>query len=139
MQKLCKFSLLEQGASLIELVLAVIIVGFIVFIIISLPNSINLVGKSHYVSLAKDIASQNMESIRAKTYANLADGASPISDSRLADLPSASGTITISACPSSICKNGEQTKEVDIEVNWLEGSVNKKALLSTFVSEGGLK
>lgn len=129
----------KNGFSVIELLLIVLLTGFIVIILADLPSSLGLIGGSHYSSLAKDIASSVMENIRSQTYDNLANGVAQISDIRLSSVPSGSGTTTVTDCPNSICKSGEQIKQVTVQINWTEGKNSKNIKLTTFVANGGLK
>jgi prepilin-type N-terminal cleavage/methylation domain-containing protein len=129
----------QSGFSLVELILVVMVVGFIVVLFINLPNSIGLIGKSHNLSLAKDIARQEIEDVRSQSYDNLADGTVALSDARLSSLNSGSAQEIISDCPVSICPNNEQLKQVLIEVDWKETGISKNIRITTFVAKNGLK
>lgn len=141
MKILSKLLKSEDGFSIIEILLVVLVVGFIVILITNLPSSIKLIGDSHYSSVANSIASQEIESIRSQTYDNLAnETATPFSDSRISSLPSGQGLVTISDCPVTLCTNSEQAKEVSVTVSWIEKPINAKSVtLTTIVAEGGLK
>lgn len=130
----------EAGFSLLEILLAVVIIGFIVLTIANIPSSLQLIGKSHYSSLARDIVSQEVEAVRSQGYDSLANGSTTFTDNRLFSLPSGLGTVTVSDCSASICTTGEQTKQVKVTVSWVENQVGTKNVsVTTLVSEGGLK
>ncbi|MBI3486393.1 prepilin-type N-terminal cleavage/methylation domain-containing protein [Candidatus Daviesbacteria bacterium] len=132
----------EKGFSIIEILLVVMIVGFITSLVLLLPSSIGLVGDSKSTALAKDIASRQMESLRAKGYDNLLGLRGPatnISDSRVSQLQSGSATFTISDCPIDICTNNEQIVKAIVAVNWKEKNQTKTVSLSTLIAKGGLQ
>lgn len=128
----------DRGFSLIELLVIVVIVGFIALVLFNIPNSIRLIGVSRSSSVALDIAQKAVEDLRSITYDNLVNGSTNITDSRLTSLPGSSGTILIEDCPLIICSSGELTKKATITVNWRDQAVTKKIDLTTFISEGGL-
>ncbi len=127
----------NKGFSLIEILLVLLIIGFVVMLIFNLPPSINLIGSSRYNSLAKDIASKKIEDLRARGYENLASGA--FSDNGLNSLPSGFGEVVVEDCPVSICTNTEEVKQVTVKVKWLEGSEEETVELLTMIGEGGIK
>lgn len=129
----------QTGFSLVEILLVITIVGFIALLVSNLPYSIRLNSASNHQSIAKLIVAKQVEDLRAKTYANLANGTSAISDSRLSTLPQASGSIIISDCPIAICANGEHLKQVSVTVSWHENTYTQSAQLDTFIGEGGLQ
>ena len=129
----------QRGFSLIELVFVVLIAGFIVLLVSNLPNSIGLIGQGKFASIAKDIASQEIEDARSQGYDNLADGTIQVSDYRLSSLPSGQVSRDVSDCPSSVCKNGELMKQVTATVNWQDSGKPKSVQITTLISKGGLK
>lgn len=129
----------NRGFTLIEAVLIIAIIGLMALLITNLPSSINLNSNSNYQSLAKQIASKQLEDLRLQTYQNLANGQQPIIDTRLNSLPKGSGTIIIADCPAQICTNGEQLKEVTVTINWFEKTSTTSAAFTTMIGEGGLK
>lgn len=130
----------EAGFSLLEILLAVVIIGFIVLTIANIPSSLQLIGKSRYSSLARDIVSQEIETVRAQGYASLANGTASFTDNRLFSLPNGAGQVVVADCPLTICKSGEQTKQVSVSVTWLENkSGTKNVSVTTLISDGGLK
>lgn len=128
----------EQGISLIESLLVVAIVGSIVLLLSSVPNSLMLLSKSRHLSLAREIAAKQIEDKRALSYINLANDNSPVSDSRLAQLPFGSGTVVVEDCDVSLCANGENIKQVTTTVNWKDNNKDQTISVKTMISEGGI-
>ncbi len=123
---------------MIESLLVVVILGSIVFLISSLPNSFMLVGKSKNVSLAREIAIKQIEDKRTINYSNLVNDSSGISDSRLGLLPNGSGTVTVEDCNPVVCTNGEHIKQVTVIVNWKDNNKPQNVTLKTMIGEGGI-
>lgn len=128
----------QKGTSLVEIILVIAIIGFIAMLIVNLPAAINLIGKSGHQSLAKEIASQKIEDLRALGYEGITLGTSQINDSRLASLPAGSGTIVVEEC-LDICTNNELTKKVEVKLAWQESGQAQSLQMSTLISEGGLR
>ncbi|MDO8573522.1 MAG: hypothetical protein Q7R77_02100 [Candidatus Daviesbacteria bacterium] len=128
----------QKGVSLIESLLVVVVLGSVVFLIASIPNSLMLVGKSRHVSLAREIAVKQIEDKRNISYGNLVNDNSPINDSRLSLLPDGSGTVAVLDCDPVICTNGESIKQIKITVNWKENSKVQTVNLQTMIGEGGI-
>lgn len=128
----------ERGVSLIESLLVVVVLGSIVFLISSIPNSLMLVGKSRHVSLAREIAVKQIEDKRNISYVNLVNDNSPISDSRLSLLPEGLGSVVVSDCDPVICTNGESIKQVKVTVNWKDNNKTQSVNLQTMIGEGGI-
>ncbi len=125
----------KKGVSMIELVLVFAIAGALVFLVGSLPNSIKLIASSQKVSIAREIASKQIEEKRQLKYANLPYGEQAFTDSRL---PGSSGIVLVEDCNPSICSLGELAKEVTVTVSWDENGQNRKIELKTIISENGL-
>ncbi len=128
---------MEKGVSLIESLLVVVVIGSLVFLIANIPNALMLIGKSRYVSLAREIAVKQIEDKRTINYVNLVNDNSPILDTRLSLLPEGSGTVEVEDCPPSICTNGEHIKQVTVKVNW-QGNKPQTIILKTMIGEGGI-
>jgi prepilin-type N-terminal cleavage/methylation domain-containing protein len=130
---------MQKGFSLIELLLAIVIIGFIGLLIANLPNSINLITRGKQSSIAKDIGSQIVEDARASGYDNLANGTTTVSDYRLSSLTGGSASREVDDCPASICKKGEQIKQVIATISWQAGTAQERVNVTTLVSKGGLR
>ena len=132
----------EKGISLAETLLIILSIGFIVILLASLPNSMGLISKSRHVSLAREIASKQIEDKRSVSYANLVKDTvqiTPSVDSRISLLPSGAGTIVVDDCNiQNICTNGEHIKQVNVTVTWKENLKNQSITLKTLIGEGGL-
>src|SRR3989344_6359190 len=112
----------EKGFSLIEVLLILMILGFIVSLINLAPSAIGLVGTSKYESLAKEIVQKKIEDLRSLGFSNICDPTSApctdnITDSRLSKLPRSTGQVLVEVCPSEICLNGEEIKKLTITVS----------------------
>ncbi|MBI4038189.1 hypothetical protein HY387_00850 [Candidatus Daviesbacteria bacterium] len=128
----------SRGVSLIEILLVTVLVGFLVLLIGNLPNSINLIGKANHQSLAREIATKQIEDKRAISFVNLANGETVITDSRINLLPSGSGSVLVEDCNPLICTQGENTKQITVKVSWKNEGKNQEISLKTLISEGGL-
>lgn len=128
----------QRGVSLVETILVVLAIGFIVILMANLPNALGLVTKARHISLAKEIAAKQIEDKRAISYINLANGTSPISDSRLSLLPLGAGIMEVVDCNPTICTNAEPIKHVKVTVSWKDNLKEQNISLETFIGEGGL-
>lgn len=129
----------KKGMSLIELLLVVLIVGFLVLLIGNLPSSLGLIGISKHKAIALEIISRQIESSRSSGYEILTIGTTNIIDSRLSNLPSGSGQKIVEGCLPPICQNSEPIKKVTVRVTWVDSSKNQSVEAVTFIGEGGLK
>lgn len=127
-----------RGASLIESLLVVVMLGIIVVLMANLPNAFTLMSKSRHLSLAREIAAKQIEDKRGISYINLVNGTTNISDSSLSLLSNGSGTITVEDCNASICTNSEHIKKITVTLNWKDNNKNQTVSLNTFIGEGGL-
>lgn len=128
----------ERGVSLIEALLVIVIVGTLVFLLANLPNALGLISKSKHLSLAREIATKQIEDKRTINYSNLVNDNSAIVDSRLNLLPQGAGTMEVKDCDPLICKSGEKIKQIVVEVSWKDNNKNQKVTLSTMIGEGGI-
>ncbi|MFH0937172.1 MAG: hypothetical protein V1808_02680 [Candidatus Daviesbacteria bacterium] len=134
----------ERGVSLIELLLVIAAVVFLVMLIGSLPSSVSSINKSRHSSLARDIASKKIDSLRKQGFSFLDLTTSlegdPFSDPSLTSLPQGSAVYQVLDCPDTICTSSpkEQAKEVKVKVSWNESGDNKKVELTTIVASGGI-
>ncbi len=131
----------QKGVSLIEPILVIVILGMIILLMANLPNAMGLINKSKHLSLAREIASKQVEDKRETNYGNLvSDPDQPIDivDSRFSLLPNGSGTVKIEDCSAEICTNLEHVKQITVTVSWKENNKDQLVTLKTFVAEGGL-
>lgn len=132
----------ELGVSLIESILIIAFAGIIVILLTNLPNAVGLINKSNHISLAREIASKQIEDKRSLSYANLTTDNSAIEDSRISLLPQGAGTVVIELCDSQtypqFCPNGEHIKIVTVTINWRDNNKPQSVSLNTFIGEGGI-
>lgn len=128
----------QEGASLIELMLVTVMVGFMVVLIAGIPNSMVLIGKSQHLSVAKEVATKQLSAERALAYSNLNNGSTLIRDSRLSLLPSSSGSITVEDCNPAVCTNAEPVKLVTVLITWRDNAKDQSYQLQTMIASGGL-
>lgn len=128
----------QKGFSLAELVIMILLLGVMVFLLANIPNALNLVSKSKHISLAREIASKQIEDKRSLSYGSLVNDSSPISDPRMSLLPLSSGTVDVDDCDAQICTNDEHIKQVTVTINWKDNNKNQTVVLKTLIGEGGL-
>lgn len=132
----------ESGISLIESLLIIVFAGIIVILLANLPNAMNLITKSNHLSLAREIASKQIEDKRSLSYANLTIDNQAVDDSRISLLPSGSGTVVVELCESEtypqFCPNDEHIKIVSVTLNWKDNNKDQTVSLNTFIGEGGI-
>lgn len=127
-----------KGLSLIEIILAVMAVGFLILLVANLPPSINAIAKSRRLSLAGNIATKQTDLLRKRGYASLVNGSTTFIDPDLSKLPGGSGSYEVAECPGTVCTQGEKLKQIKVLVHWQEGSQLFNAQISTLVAEGGV-
>lgn len=135
----------QKGFSLVELLLVIVLIGTSVFLLGSMPNAIGLITKSNHLSLAREIATKQLEDKRALSYINLVPGTVDLTDNsepRIALLPDGSGTVTVSDCDPLVdvayCPNSEHIKIVTVTINWKNNNKAQTINLNTFIAEGGI-
>lgn len=128
----------NKGFSLIELLLVVVTISTIVFLLANLPNAFLLINKSKHLSLAKEIASKQIEDKRTINFANLINDTTDINDNRINQLPSGAGTTIVADCSPDICTNGENMKQVTVTISWKDNQKIQTVTLNTFIGEGGI-
>ncbi len=128
----------QQGTSLTELLLVIVVLGSIVFLLGNLPSAVGLMNKSKHLSQAREVASKQIEDKRATSYTSLVNNQAAITDSRLTLLPQGAGTITVEDCNPQVCTNAEHTKQITSQVSWRDNNKLQTVTLKTLISEGGL-
>lgn len=132
------------GTSAVEMILVIVIAGFLILLMVNLPYSLGLVGNSSRKSTANEIISKKIEDLRLLGYDNICNPSpdactDSITDSRLSLLPGGAGEAVIEECPLSVCTNGEAIKKVKITVNWIESGKTMSVEANTLITQGGLK
>lgn len=131
----------QIGVSLVESILVIVIFGMIILLMANLPNAMGLITKSKHLSLAREIATKQIEDKKATNYSNLVPDTTAItssSDSRIGLLPSGAGQVKVEDCDASICTNSEDIKQVTVTVNWKDGGKQQSVSIKTFIGKGGL-
>lgn len=133
------FQILSQkGFNLAEVLIVVVIIGFLGVLISVIPNSLTLMGKSNHLSVAREIVNKQIEEKRSTTFESLTNGEMLVTDSRISALPSGSGKIVTQDCPVSICTNGEVVKQITVTIDWKESGKPQQLSTVTLISSGGL-
>jgi len=128
----------QKGVSLIESLLIIVFAGIIVLLLTNIPNALGLINKSSHLSLAKEIATKQIEDKRTISFANLANDNSPVVDSRIGLLPGGSGTVVVEDCDQQICTNSEHIKKITVVITWKDNNKTQTINIKTFIGEGGL-
>lgn len=129
---------MEKGVSLIESLLVVVVIGTLVFLLANIPNALSLVGKSRHLSLAREIATKQIEDKRNISYINLVNDSSPINDTRIGLLPQGTGLVAVEDCNPMVCTSGEHIKLVTVTVNWQDNNKAQNLTFKTMVGDGGI-
>lgn len=122
----------QKGSTIIEILISLFIFGIVLVIYSAASNTLLLNKGAKNQQLAFRIASNQMETLRATSYASL-PGSGPLSDPLLSSLPS--GTASLQASDYN-----EDVKEFTVIVSWREvGNSNTRTVtLTTLITEGGL-
>lgn len=128
----------NKGFSLIEVLVALFILGAIGLVIANIPQVLTLVKASQSESKVREVVAKKIEDIRLAGYANLANGTVEINDSKLASLNNLEGVVLTEDCPAELCPNGELVKKITITITWDENSQPKGYSITTLVAKGGL-
>lgn len=132
----------QSGFSLIEIVLIIMIVGFILLLVVNLPNAISLVSRSQFTSIANRVGSKKIEELRSKGYdaiVNEPQTEQTCTDCDVSKLPGGSATYQVKNCSAPLCTQSEKIKEIIIKINWLEKGQTKTVTLQTMIGQGGLR
>lgn len=127
---------LQSGVSLLEVLMVLATVSVLVFLVGSIPNSINLINKSGHLSLVKEISIKKLEELKKKDYASLTD--ENIVDNRLKMLPNGAGTVTVTDCDISVCPDGESVKKIVVNVSWTENGKDQTFKIESLITQGGI-
>lgn len=128
----------SKGFSLIEVLVALFILGAIGLVIANIPQVLTLVKASQSESKVREVVAKKIEDIRLAGYANLANGSVEINDPKLASLNNHEGVVLTEDCPVELCPNGELVKKITITITWDENSEPKRYSITTLVAKGGL-
>ena len=122
----------RNGFSLIEIVLSLFVILAIITILLTTTATLRTSRNSNLQSLATEIESRQMETLRNTSYDSLpASGTTSFTDSNLAKLPSSTATQTIA-------DYGTDIKQVTLSVSWQESGINKNVKMDTLIYKYGL-
>lgn len=131
----------QSGITLVEVLMAVILLVFIVIVINTLPSSFSSINRSNHTSIAREVAAKQIDNLRLLKYENLPYGTFSFSDSKLNPLSAISATYKVECYPvvnNCVDPNVETAKLVTVTLAWKESGDNKQVELITIVSSGGL-
>lgn len=129
----------QSGFSLVELILVIAVAIMILAVLTNFTPAMGLITTSGHETTAREITAKRIEQIRAQGYDNLANGTSPISDSKISSLPQGAASTTVADCPGNVCTQNEPIKYVTIQVSWNENNKPVNFSVNTLISKGGLK
>jgi prepilin-type N-terminal cleavage/methylation domain-containing protein len=120
----------QSGFSIIEVPIALFIIGVMLLIYAAASNTIVLNRNARYQELANRIASSEMEDLHNDGYSGL-----PVSGnfthSLLSQLPNSSATLRVSDYNSD-------TKQVDVNVSWQDAASGRRSVsLTTLIANHG--
>lgn len=127
------------GFSLVEVIIAIFLIGAIVLVIANIPQAIRLITSSQSESKVREVAAKRLSDVRLTGYDNLPVGTTNFSDPRLNSLAAVSAVTTVVDCPLIICPGGELVKQVTISIDWNENGTDKNFQVITLIGKGGLK
>lgn len=121
-----------QGFSLIEALVAILLLGIILISFTSvLIYGFNILSKTRQISLSTQIAQEVVESIRNKSFDELMTLGSTITHESLSLLEDGMGTLTVEEGP------GEDIKKVTVRIRWnYSGNEMIKDVVTYMTREG---
>lgn len=120
-----------RGFTLIEVIIAVVVVGMLVVLASTLVQAVGLTRHAKNKDVAAKVAESKLESLRAVGYEQLPAG-TPFTDPLLEVLPDGVGSFTVDDFSST-------TKHVIVTVSWSDpGATSQTTLtISTLVAKVG--
>lgn len=124
------------GFSLLEILLSILMMMTLLVMVFSTSGTYIQSRSTSLQSIATNITSKQMETLRNTDFASLPSCSTPcpFPDPDLAKLPSATATETLTDYPSSSGK----VKLVTILVSWQDNAKNKNLKLETLIYQYGL-
>lgn len=128
----------EKGISLIEIILVAAAVIALALLLGTLPSSMSSINKSRHTSIAREIATREIEYLKRQPYNNFLEGVNPFTDLSLDSLNGGSAYYEIKPCSVEVCTHNEDIKEVKVSVAWNENGEPEKIELVTLIYAGGI-
>lgn len=122
----------STGFSLVEVLIALVLITFTAFIFLKATDTLGRIGKSNDQTVAFHIASRKIENLRGGSFDSIPSSGS-FTDSQLAKLPRGTALLTIANYQGNI-----NTKQIEAKVSWYEQSIQKQVTLTTLISKDGL-
>jgi prepilin-type N-terminal cleavage/methylation domain-containing protein len=126
-----RFSIKNTGFTLIEVLVAIAIVGFVVIMHDLVVRSLVASQFSRNKELALTVASHKLEELRGLGYSSLPVSGS-FADTTLSALPSGTASITVSNYNAGV-------KHVTVTVSWTEQTAGARSVvLDTLIAQAGV-
>jgi len=123
----------QKGFSLIEVLIAIVILGIVSVTLISVfIYGFNIVFKTRQVSLATQIAQEEVELVRNMNYDDILLLGSTYNHDSLSDLVNGAGALSIENGP------GGDIKKLTVSVTWDYHGANMRKDIVTFVTREGV-
>lgn len=123
----------EKGFSLIEVLIAVFILGIVSITLISVfIYGFNIVYRTRQVTLATQIAQEEVELVRNLNYDDILLLGSTYNHDSLSELVNGAGELTIESGP------GDDIKKLTISVTWVYRGTNLRKDIVTFITREGV-
>ncbi len=123
----------QKGFSLIEVLIAVFILGIVSMTLVSVfMYGFNSVYKTRMVSLATQIAQEEIELVRNMNYDDILLLQSTFTHDSLSELVNGAGEVIIESGP------GDDIKKLTISVTWVYRGTNMRKDVVTFITREGV-
>lgn len=123
----------EKGFSLIEVLIAIFILGIVSITLISVfMYGFNIVYKTRQANLATQIAQEEVEAIRMLSYDDILLLGSTYEHESLSELINGAGTVTVEAGP------GDDIKKLTVSVTWDYRGIDMRKDVVTFITREGV-
>jgi len=123
----------QKGFSLIEVLIAVFILGIVSVTLISVfIYGFNVVFKTRQVTIATQIAQEEVELVRNMNYDDILLLGSTYSHDNLSDLVNGAGVLSLESGP------GDDIKKLTVSVTWDYQGTNMRKDVVTFIAREGV-
>lgn len=123
----------QKGFSLIEVLIAVFILGIVSMTLVSVfMYGFNSVYKTRQISLATQIAQEEVELVRNMNYDDILLLGSTFSHESLSEFVSGAGVLAVENGP------GDDIKKLTVSVTWIYRGTNMRKDVVTFITREGV-